>query len=67
MAGECMAFDRGAVTLLPGMLKHRFDLNRYHLMGLDTDALTFNHRLEAVLGQVVRGLPEHGGWEQPGC
>jgi DUF1680 family protein len=60
-------FEHGAVTLLPGMLQRRRDLNRYYLMSLDSDALTFNHRFEAVLCQTHRDHPQHGGWEQPGC
>jgi DUF1680 family protein len=61
------ALPRSAVQLLDGELKRRFDVNRHYLMSLSTDALVFNHRLEAVLANSLRNEPLHGGWESPGC
>ena len=60
------AFPRGKVQLLDGELKRRFDVNRHYLMSLSSDALVFNHRLEAVLADGM-GRMEHGGWEVPAC
>ncbi len=61
------SFPRGAVKLLPGILKERFDVNRYYLMSLDSGALLFNHRSEAVLDQTIHEKTTHSGWEHPGC
>jgi DUF1680 family protein len=61
------ALPRSAVQLLDGELKRRFEVNRHYLMSLSTDALVFNHRLEAVLANSFRNEALHGGWESPGC
>jgi uncharacterized protein len=68
------AFPRRSVKLLPGILKERFDVNRYYLMSLESDALVFNHKKEAVLAQTGLSImpapgerSKHGGWEDPGC
>ncbi len=66
MKERLKSFPRGAVKLLPGILRERYDVNRYYLMSLDSDALLFNHRSEAVLAE-MRTKTKHGGWEDPGC
>jgi len=66
MKARFEAFPRDKVQLLDGEFKRRFDVNRYYLMSLSSDALTFNHRLEAVLDQLTKPA-EHTGWEDPGC
>jgi hypothetical protein len=56
------------VTLLPGLFKKRFDLNRRYMLSLKTENLLQNHYLEAGLWQPM-GKPEdaHWGWESPTC
>ncbi|MBN1919407.1 MAG: glycoside hydrolase family 127 protein [Verrucomicrobia bacterium] len=61
------ALPRENVHLLDGEFKRRFDVNRHYLMSLATDALVFNHRIEAVLANSFRNDVLHGGWESPGC
>ena len=68
MTTRFQAFPRGKVQLLDGELKRRFDLNRYYLMSLSSDALLFNHWHEAAgRGGLGQGPAPHGGWERPSC
>lgn len=74
MKENIKAFPRSSVKLLPGILRERFDVNRYYLMSLESDGLLFNHKMEAVLAQTggtIMPSPtdrsKHGGWEDPGC
>lgn len=56
------------VTLLPGLFKKRFDVNRQYVNSLKTPNLLQNHYLEAGLW-APRSMPEdaHWGWESPTC
>ena len=56
------------VTLLPGLFKKRFELNRRYMLSLKSHNLLQNHYLEAGLWQPM-GKPEdaHWGWESPTC
>ena len=67
MTARFDALPRNSVQLLDGEFKRRFDVNRHYLMSLSTDALVFNHRIEAVLANSFRNEALHGGWESPGC
>ena len=67
MEAKLKSLPRNAVKLLPGILRERFDVNRYYLMSLDSAALLFNHRAEAVLSQMIHEAESHSGWEHPGC
>jgi DUF1680 family protein len=63
-----LALAPGAVTLLPGLFRQRYELNRAYLISLKSSSLLQNHYLEAGLW----GPPEipadmHGGWESPTC
>ncbi len=56
------------VTLLPGLFKKRFDVNRQYVNSLKTPNLLQNHYLEAGLW-APHSMPEdaHWGWESPTC
>jgi DUF1680 family protein len=60
----------GAVTLLPGLFKQRYDLNRRYVMELRNENLLQNFYQEAGLW-TARHRDEtthiHGGWEFPTC
>ena len=68
MSTQVKAFPRRQVQLLDGELKQRFELNRYYLMSLSSDALLFNHWHEAAgRGGLEQGPSGHGGWERTEC
>ena len=54
------------VSLLPGILKHRTELNRKYMMSLKSENLLQNHYMEAALWNPP-AKPEdcHWGWESP--
>ena len=56
------------VTLEPGLLRDRFELNRRYLLSLRAENLLQNYYLEAGLWQ-ARAHPQgiHWGWESPTC
>ena len=56
------------VTLLPGLFKSRFDVNRQYVNSLKIPSLLQNHYLEAGLW-APRSKPDdaHWGWESPTC
>ncbi len=56
------------VSLLPGLFKKRFDINRRYVFSLQTHNLLQNHYMEAGLWAPI-GKPEdaHWGWESPTC
>ncbi len=56
------------VTLLPGLFKKRFEVNRRYVLSLQSRNLLQNHYLEAGLWAPM-GKPEdaHWGWESPTC
>lgn len=59
---------KGAVKLLPGLFRQRFDLNRKYMLSLKTENLLQNHYLEAGLWSPVHRLDDiHWGWESPSC
>jgi DUF1680 family protein len=58
------SFDLSAVRLTDGPVKHRQDLNRGYLLGLDPDRLLHNFRVQAGLPSSAAPL---GGWEAPTC
>jgi DUF1680 family protein len=56
------------VTLEPGLLRERFELNRRYLLSLRAENLLQNYYLEAGLWRArahPRGI--HWGWESPTC
>jgi len=62
----------GSVTLLPGLIQQRADLNRRYVLSLKSEHLLQNHFLEAGLCGPLGRLPDwpeggHGGWESPTC
>ncbi len=66
MTFDALPWDR--VSVRPGMIQHRSDLNRAYLMSLSNTNLLQNYYQEAGLWN-PRHLPEgcHGGWESPTC
>ncbi|MDR3174003.1 MAG: glycoside hydrolase family 127 protein [Treponema sp.] len=56
---------RSNVTIDDRLLEGKRRANRRYLMSLDSDALLFNHREEAVLN--VAPAKPHGGWEALSC
>jgi hypothetical protein len=56
------------VTLLQGLFKKRFEVNRRYVLSLQSRNLLQNHYLEAGLWAPM-GKPEdaHWGWESPTC
>ncbi len=61
-------FKPGAVKLLSGQIKDRFDLNRKYLLSLKSENLLQNYYLESGLWETY-SKPEdcHWGWESPTC
>ena len=56
------------VTLLPGLFKKRFDINRQYVNSLKISNLLQNHYLEAGLwGPSSKPEDAHWGWESPTC
>jgi DUF1680 family protein len=51
------------------MLKEKAFSNREYLMSLDSEALLFNFKTEAVLDDpfIQNRVKLHGGWESPTC
>ena len=58
----------GQVTIDPGMLPQRADLNRTYMLSLKSENLLQNHYMEAGLwGPRVQPEGCHWGWESPTC
>ena len=56
------------VSLLPGLFKNRFDVNRRYVFSLQTHNLLQNHYLEAGLwAPMGKPVDAHWGWEAPTC
>ena len=68
MLGTFQPLQDRRVTLLPGLLKNRYEVNRRYVFSLETHNLLQNHYLEAGLW-APRSKPEnaHWGWESPTC
>jgi uncharacterized protein len=64
----CTPITNGKVTLLPGLFKDRYNLNRQYMLSLKTHNLLQNYYMEAGLWS-PRDRPEdiHWGWESPTC
>jgi DUF1680 family protein len=60
---------RSDVVIVDHLLEEKRRANRRYLMSLDSDALLFNYRAEAVLDDPFarETLKLHGGWEAPSC
>ena len=55
-------------SLLPGLFRNRFELNRRYVVSLKTSNLLQNHYLEAGLwGPNGKPQEAHWGWESPTC
>ncbi len=58
----------GTVSIEPGLLRRRADLNRAYMLSLKTENLLQNHYLEAGLwGPRLQPDGCHWGWESPTC
>ncbi|MGH2346496.1 MAG: beta-L-arabinofuranosidase domain-containing protein [Chloroflexota bacterium] len=58
----------GRVTIEPGVLRRRADLNRAYMLSLKTENLLQNHYMEAGLwGPRLQPEGCHWGWESPTC
>jgi hypothetical protein len=75
MESKLSAVPLSQFTLLPGVFRDRFELNRRYLMSLRNEGMLFCHYLEARLTQLLlrnttHGRPDpgddlHWGWESP--
>jgi len=58
----------GQVTIDPGLLRQRADLNRAYMLSLKSENLLQNHYMEAGLwGPRLQPSGCHWGWESPTC
>ncbi|HBY61248.1 MAG TPA: Tat pathway signal protein [Solibacterales bacterium] len=63
-ASPIAPLPRGAVELLPGPLRARFQANRDYLLSLPDHRLLFAYYKEAVI-KIPTGVQPLGGWEAP--